>query len=460
MRVRFHGAARTVTGSLHVLEVGNALVALDCGLYQGHREEARRRNAELPFDPKKLSAVVLSHAHMDHAGNLPTLVKGGFRGRIYATPATADLAKILLKDSAHIQKLDAEHLARHAKGAVLPLYDEKDVEATVAHVQPVGYRAPIDVAPGVRATFYDAGHILGSAVTLFDLEEGGKKLRFGFTGDIGRPGHPILADPERPPFSLDYLITESTYGDRIHEAIPNLKKRLREVVRRAFDRGGRVIVPAFSVGRTQNVVYYLNQLFHEGELPRVPIFVDSPLSVDATDAYRSHRECFDEETRRFLESSGDPFGFKLLTYTRSVDESKALNARKGPCVVLASSGMCEAGRILHHLKHGLPRTENVVLIVGYQAESTLGRRLVEGSKRVRIFGEELDVRAEVRKLNGFSAHADQEELSSYVKNIEGLRGVFVVHGEERASLAFAQHLKEREMEGVVAPSAGQSVELV
>jgi metallo-beta-lactamase family protein len=294
---------------------------------------------------------------------------------------------------------------------------------------------------------------------MFEIEERGKKVRVGFSGDLGRPGHPILRDPERPPFALDYLICESTYGDRIHEAIPNLKRRLRDAIARAVERGGRVLIPAFSVGRTQTIVYYLNQLFHEGACARVPIFVDSPLSTDATAAYRGHSECYDEQAQRFLDAEGDPFGFKLLTYVSSAEESKKLNAREGPFVVISASGMCESGRILHHLKHGIEKPETIVLIVGFQAAHTLGRKLVEGEKRVRILGEEYEVRAEVRKLNGFSAHADQEELSVFVKNIEGLRGVFVVHGEERASLAFVDVLKARELEGVVAPKPGDSIEI-
>jgi metallo-beta-lactamase family protein len=464
MRLSFHGAARTVTGSLHLLEVGDRQIALDCGLYQGKREDARKRNTDLATDPTKLHAVVLTHAHIDHSGNLPTYVERGFKGPIHATPATADLAKILLQDSAKIQRLDAEYMTDRARRRgspepVPPLYDDKACRETVSRFVHAPYRKPFDVAPGVRGTFYDAGHILGSAVVLLELEEGRKKLRVAYTGDLGRPGHPILKDPERPPFSVDYLIIESTYGNRVHEAIPNLKKKLKEVVTRAVQRGGRVIVPAFSVGRTQNLVYYLNQLIHDGEVPRLPVFVDSPLSADASEAYRSHPECFDEETTRFLGQSGDPLGFGLLTYVRTTDESKALNFRRGPCVVIASSGMCEAGRILHHLKQGVGRPENTILIVGYQAANTLGRRLVDKEKRVRIFGDEYDVRAEVSKINGFSAHADREELSVYAKNIEGLKGVFVVHGEEDSSAALVQHLRERGVDRVIAPSPRESVEL-
>jgi metallo-beta-lactamase family protein len=471
MKIHFLGAARTVTGSMHVIEVNGKRVVLDAGLYQGHREEAWQRNRNVSPLASGADAVILSHAHTDHSGNLPSLVKKGFRGPIWSTPATIDLARALLRDSAHIQKQDADYLNRHAaeppaqdpfaakRKPVPPLYDEKDVEETVKQMRPRGYREPFEVVPGCRVTFYDAGHILGSSVTLLQLEEGRRKLTVGFTGDLGRSGQPIIRDPARPPWPIDYLLTESTYGDRVHEAIPGLKRKLRDIVRATFERGGRVIIPAFAVGRTQNVVHYLNQLFQENELPRIPIFVDSPLSVDATEAYRHHPECFDEETLRFMQESGDPFGFKLLTYVRTVDESKALNDRRGPAVIIASSGMCEAGRVLHHLKHSVARPENLVLIVGYQAENTLGRRLLERAPHVRILGDEIPVHCRVEKINGLSAHADREELTGYVKNMEGLRGCFVVHGEERVALALAERLKELQVEGVHVPRQGEAVDL-
>jgi metallo-beta-lactamase family protein len=470
MRIHFFGAARTVTGSLHVVEVGGKRLVLDCGLYQGRRAEAHQRNSLLPPLATGADAVVLSHAHLDHSGNLPSLVKRGFKGKIWATPATVDLAKVLLKDSAHIQAQDAEYLKDQGKRApesdplskrtpFPPLYTAADVDETVRRFERAGYREPFEPVPGCRVTFYDAGHILGSAVTVLDLEEGKKRVRLGFTGDLGRSGQPIIADPVRPPWPLDHLLTESTYGDRVHEAIPGLKRKLRDIVMRAFESGGRVVIPAFAVGRTQNVVYYLKQLFAEGELARVPIFVDSPLSVEATETYRAHPECYDEETQRFLTSEGDPFGFQCLTYVRSVDESKALNDRKGPCVIIASSGMAEAGRVLHHLKHSVSRPENTVLIVGYQAEYTLGRKLLDRAPTVRIYGRDVPVHCAVEKLNGLSAHADREEISGYVKNVEGLRGCSVVHGEEKSALSLAARLTELQVEGVHVPRAGEAIEL-
>ncbi len=471
MKIHFLGAARCVTGSMHVLEVGGKRVVLDCGLNQGRRSESYQKNSQLSPVAVGADAVVLSHAHIDPSGNLPTLVSRGFKGSIHATPATVDLCGHLLRDSAKIQAQDVQYLNERSKKArmkdpfskqgepVPALYEMDDVEETIRRFRPAEYRKAFEVVPGVRASFYDAGHILGSAIAVLELEEGKRKVRIGFTGDLGRSGQPILQDPQRPPWSFDYLITESTYGDRVHEAIPRLKQKLKEIVTLAFDQGGRVIIPAFAVGRTQNVVYYLNELFVAGELPRVPIFVDSPLSVNATEAYRGHSECFDEETMRILASDGDPFGFKLLTYVRSADESKALNARTGPMVIIASSGMCDAGRILHHLKQALPKPENVVLIVGYQAEHTLGRRLIDRHPKVRIHGEDVRVRCRVEKINGFSAHADREEISCYVKNLEGLRGCFVVHGEEKSSLSLAGRLAELQISGVHVPVPGEVVEL-
>ncbi len=472
VHLRFLGAARAVTGSLHVVEAGGRRIALDCGLVQGHRAEARRANAAPRVDPASLDAVVLSHAHVDHSGALPTLVKHGFQGSIHATAATTDLARILLRDSAHIQELDArymtEHAARHASEAppggfpvpVAPIYDQADVDATLERFVARPYHESFDLVPGVRATFHDAGHLLGSAVTVLDITGGGAALRLAYTGDLGRPGHPIVKDPEVPPGPIDYLICESTYGDRVHEGPGDLERKLAETLARAFERRGRVIIPAFSVGRTQNLVYALNQLFKKGSLAPVPIFVDSPLSIDATEVYRRHPECYDEETLRFIENAGDPFGFKLLTYVRTAEESRALNERDGPFVIISASGMCEHGRILHHLKNNVARPESTIVFIGFQPRDTLGRRLVEREKTVKIFGEPHRLRAEVVTLNGFSAHADRDELTTYVERIRGLRGVFIVHGEERAALGLAGHFTARGIPGVHVPSPGESVPLV
>jgi metallo-beta-lactamase family protein len=442
VKLQFIGAVRTVTGSLLQLEVGGQKVVLECGMFQGHRQEAARRNRNIPVDAPKVAACVLSHAHIDHSGNLPNLVKNGFKGEIHATEATADLTKVLLMDSAFLQEKDAEYLNEKRgpnEPVIEPIYTKVDVEETVRRFRPVPYRQLFEPAPGIRASFYDAGHILGSAVTVYELEEGGRTVRLGFTGDIGRPAQPILRDPQHIP-AVDYLITESTYGNRVHEGIETMKERLHEVVNETFARGGRVVIPAFSVGRTQNIVYHLSELFHAGKLPRVKIFVDSPLSSEATRAYKDHPECYDAETKALLDRGDDVFGFRGVTYVRTQEDSKAINSYREPCVIISASGMCEGGRILHHLKHSVGQAENTVLIVGFQAENTLGRRLLDKARTVRIYGKEHPVRCRVEKMNGFSAHADKDELAAWIKVIPGLKKVFVVHGEEEASLSLAAYL--------------------
>jgi metallo-beta-lactamase family protein len=451
MELQFYGAVRSVTGSMHMLHANGHQVLMECGMYQGKRAETTRRNRNLPFDASKVDACTLSHAHIDHSGNLPNLVKSGYKGRVLATHATADLAKILLEDSAHIQAKDVEYVNRKESAKakksgkrhtpVEPIYSKDDARETAQRFDTIDYGKPVQVCPGVRLTFYDAGHILGSGVGIYEVEEGGRTVRVGFTGDLGRPRQPILRDPQPLP-KIDYLITESTYGNRVHEATESMKEKLLKTVSDTFERGGRLIIPAFSVGRTQNLCYYLSELFHEGLLPQVPVFVDSPLAIDATHAYRDHSECYDMETLELMRDGGNPFGFEQLTYTRKAEESIRLNTLDEPCVVIAASGMCEGGRVLHHLKHGVGKPENTVLIVGFQAHHTLGRRLVEGAPKLRIYGQEHRVRCEVKKMNGFSAHADRDELRTYIKHIPGLKKVFVVHGEEEASFAFASYLMQ------------------
>ncbi len=461
MKVEFHGAVRSVTGSMHVLEAAGSRVLLECGLYQGKRKEAERRNRNLPVDPTKLAGCVLSHAHIDHSGNLPNLVRNGYAGRIHATSGTADLAKALLRDSAYLHERDIEYLnekrAKQGEPPLEPMYTQADVEETTRRFEVVGYQERFEAAPGVRARFFDAGHILGSAVTVYELEEAGRTVRVGFTGDLGRPAQPILRDPAHIP-AVDYLITESTYGNRLHEGVANMKERLREIIGQTAARGGRVVIPAFSVGRTQNIVYFLSELFHEGDLPRVPVFVDSPLAIDATKIYRDHPECYDQETKEAIARGESVFGFDLLRYTRSKDESMALNSFKEACVIVSASGMCEGGRVLHHLKHSVGDADNTILFVGFQAADTLGRRMLEGARTVRIYGKDHPLRARVEKMNGFSAHADRDELSAWIKNVPGLKAVFVVHGEEDASMALAAHLARMKIKAHV-PMPGEAVEL-
>jgi metallo-beta-lactamase family protein len=445
------------------VEANGRRFLLECGLYQGHRDEAIERNCCFPFDPKALDAVVLSHAHIDHSGNLPNLVKQGFRGSIYCTHATRDLASIMLADSAKIQMSDSEFVSRQrakrGQPPVEPLYTPADAEATSKLFVSVGYDRALPVTDGVTVTFVDAGHILGSAQVVLDVREGGRKFRYLFSGDVGRPDQPILRDPE-PVADVDFLQIESTYGARDHGDATNSLDELARLINGALDRGGRIIVPAFSVGRTQTLVYELNQLSLAGRLPRVPIFVDSPLSVNATEVFRLHPECFDAETNRFLQEQGNPFGMANLTYIREVEQSKKLNELKEPSVIISASGMAEAGRIRHHLKNGIGDAKNLVLFVGYCAENTLGAQLRAGKNPVNIFGEPQVVRAQVAAVDAFSGHADRTELAWYVNRTQGdIRKITVIHGEEEQSLAFAETLRKlRPKAEVTVPKRGQVIE--
>jgi metallo-beta-lactamase family protein len=462
--IGFQGAARTVTGSRHRLRFGPRSWLFDCGLYQGHRDEADRINRDFAFAPAGLEGVVVSHAHLDHSGNLPTLVSRGFRGPIHLTPATADLARPMLADSAFLMERDLEHVnrRRHEKREPprQPLYRPADVVPTLERFETHGYREPWELAEGVTVTFWDAGHILGSALTTFEFRAGGRTLRLLMSGDLGRPRRPILRDPDVPP-GVDTLVLESTYGDRLHAPEAENVAALRDVVRRTLARGGRLIVPSFAVGRTQELVATLHGLLERHEVPEVPIFVDSPLAKVATGVYRQHPECFDAETwDEFMHKGGAPFGFFRLHYTSSAEESKALNERTEPCIVIAGSGMCEGGRIIHHLQYGLGDPRNTVLFVGYQAEGTLGRRLKEGAEVVNLFGEPARRRCEVAALDGFSAHADQAEILDWVGRLEPApRRIFLVHGEVEAAETLAGKLRGRTGATVAIPAPGEEVEL-
>jgi metallo-beta-lactamase family protein len=461
MKLTFWGAAKTVTGSMHQLSVQNKCYLLDCGQYQGRRKEAEERNKNFPFPCQDTSAVMLSHAHIDHSGNLPLLVKNGFRGPIYASPGTADLCVPMLGDAASIQEKDAEFLnKRHARlQPVEPLYTLEDAQATFPLFRPTPLHTPTEIGPGLRYQTVDAGHMLGSTCMLLELEQDGRKTRLGFTGDLGRPGLPIIRDPE-PLAPADYLIMESTYGDRVHEPIQSVAGKLADIVNRTIQRGGKMIVPAFAVGRTQQLVLMLHQLINAGKIPAFPIFVDSPLAVNVTEVFRRHPELFDDEANAFLASHEDPFGFKRLTYVRDVEQSKALNLRHDSFMVISASGMAEAGRILHHLKNNIGDPKNTVLITGYQAENTLGRKIENGQKMVPIFGEMMPLRAEVQKLDALSGHADREEMLAWMKPIAGgLKKVFLVHGETDQQTAFAAAIRERYHIDVVVPERGQSFDL-
>ncbi|MBD3349752.1 MAG: MBL fold metallo-hydrolase [Candidatus Eisenbacteria bacterium] len=461
MILTVHGAARNVTGSKHVLQAGGRRVLLDCGLFQGRRAESERRNRNLPFDPRSIDAVLLSHAHVDHCGSLPTLVKNGFRGRIFCTGATADLADILLRDSAYVQRQDLEYLnRRRRKRGDLPLepvYTEDDVDSTVGLLTPVAYGERVDVLPGVEAVFRDAGHILGSATIQIDAREGSTSRTIVFTGDLGRSDMPILRDPT-PVHSADVLVTESTYGARTHGPIDEIRDELSGFLRRTIRRRGKVIIPSFAVGRTQRIVYELHVLMSEGRVPEVPIFVDSPLAVRATEVFRKHAECYDEDMRSFVAEGNDPLGFSRATYIEDVRESKKLNDMPGPAVIISASGMCEAGRVLHHLKNHIGKRRNAVLIVGYQAEHTLGRRIAAGEKRIKIFGKVHSMRARVAVFGEFSAHADRDELLAFALGIKRQpRRTVVVHGSEEQALSLANLLTERGLPGVVVPLDGESI---
>jgi metallo-beta-lactamase family protein len=458
MEIEFQGAARTVTGSMHVVRANGKTILLDCGLYQGHRDEANRRNREFPFDPRSIDAIVLSHAHIDHSGNIPGIVKRGFTGPVWCTPATKDLSAVMLADSAHIQVRDAEYLNKrsrrdnaHAHDAIEPLYTPGDADEAAELFRAIPYHRPTEILPGISIMFGDAGHIIGSATVVLSETSKGKTTLLGFTGDLGNDNLPIVRDPEFMG-DVDWLICESTYGGKRHETADDREERIRVDIARAVERQGKVIMPAFSVGRTQNIVFTLHKLTDLGRLPGLPVFVDSPLAVNATDIFRRHPETFDEETRAHLGRNHDPFGFARLRYIRDVEESKKLNEMAGPCLIISASGMCEAGRILHHLANNIEDPRNMIAIVGYQAEGTLGKRLVDGAAEVRILGSVYTRRAEVVKYNSFSAHADHDGLKAYVGRFDRrrLRGVFLVHGDLERAAALRDD---------IAPAFGLDVEI-
>lgn len=459
----FHGAARTVTGSRHLLRFGSRTWLFDCGLYQGHRDEAERINRSFQFAPGDVDAVVLSHAHLDHVGNLPTLTAQGFRGPVHMTAATAGLSRVMLADSAFLMQKDVEHVNRRqaaTRAPRRPLYTMADVESTLARIETHRYHEEWELFPGVRVRYDDAGHILGSALTSFEIRSGGRSLRLLMGGDLGRPNRPILRDPEVPK-GPDVLVMESTYGDRLHGDEKATTDGLVDIVQRTVARGGRLIVPAFAVGRVQELVATLHDLIEAGRLPDLPIFVDSPMARQATAVFVQHPECFDERTAaQFAEGEGAPFGFRRLRYVGTADESKALNDRTEPCIILSASGMAEGGRVLHHLQHGLGNERNTVLFVGYQGEGTLGRRLQDGAETVNVFGEPVRVRAEIASLDGFSAHADQRELLDWVGKLDPApRTIFLVHGELKPAETLAALLREKVGATVHVPEKGQEFDL-
>jgi len=462
IKVTFWGAAHTVTGSMHLVEVGKKKYLLDCGFFQGRRAEAWARNKDFPFPPSDIDAVVLSHAHIDHCGNLPNLVRRGFRGPIFCTAATRDLIAVMLADSAKIQEEDAYHLNQRrpaGEGPIEPLYTYRDLRRTMQQTRGVPYEVAMEIDKGVRARFLDAGHLLGSALVHLTIDTADGERSITFTGDLGRKEMPILRDPAPLP-AADLLISECTYGGRNHPGVEMLASDLGDVVNRTVARGGRIMIPAFSLGRTQTIVYFLHQLIASGQVQRLPIYVDSPLAVAATEVFRLHPECFDEETSLLLYKDRDLFGDKLVNYVESVADSKAINAVREPCIVIAGSGMCESGRILHHLKYNLENERNTVLIIGFQAPNTLGRRIVERKPTVRVLDVERELKAEVVVMNGFSGHAGRDDLLAMLTPLaDAKRKVRLVHGDPDQAAALLATLKERGFVDVVYPERGESVEL-
>ena len=464
MRVTFWGAAQTVTGSMHHIEAAGKRFLLDCGLYQGRRRDALERNSHFPFPVSSIDGVILSHAHIDHSGNLPTLVHQGYSGPIYTTPATIDLCRPMLADSAFLQQKDVDFCnrrreQRRSKGLddheCDPLYLPEDAERVNPLFQPVALGELKEVAPGFRYRTYEAGHMLGATSMVIEADD----VRLAFSGDVGRKHLPIIRDPITPD-PVDYLIMESTYGDRFHKPVANVSAKLAEVVNRTARRGGKVIVPCFAVGRTQQLVMILHQLMDAQAIPSIPIFVDSPLAVNVTEVFRQHPECYDQETQQFLAGGEDPFGFSRLRYIREASESKALNDLHGPFLILSASGMCEGGRILHHLRNNIDDPRNTVLITGFQAEYTLGRKILNGDSEVPIFGEPTPLRAEVISLDELSGHADQGELIEWMRPLAPkLKKVFLVHGEPQQGAALAEVIRQEFKLDVQQPSRGHSFQL-
>ncbi len=461
INLQFFGAAHTTTGSMHLLEANGKKILLDYGLFQGSRKEAFEKNRQIPIDASAIDAVLLSHAHVDHCGNLPTLARNGFRGKIHCTPATADLANILLRDSVHLQLLDLEHVnkkrAEQGKNLFEPLYTEADVDRIMQHFTPEPLHSQIDLGNHVNAVFHEAGHILGSALTEVNVkQEDGRNRRLVFTGDLGQPGRPLEPPAEIIP-GADILLIESTYADRDHPASENVEGRIKGFFEDIHQQRAKLIIPAFSVGRTQHIIYLLNDLLKRGRIPHTPVYVDSPLSLKATQIYDRHHECFDEAALELLRSGHNPLRFPGLRFIETVEQSKALNAQPGPMVIIAASGMCEGGRVLHHLKNNIGDPRNIILIVGFQAENTLGRRLVEHRPVVKILGDEHRLQARVHTINALSAHADRTALMNWfdAMNKQPIARAFAVHGEGTQVEAMTQLLHEHGAKRVDAPAPGQ-----
>ena len=463
MKLSFHGAAQTVTGSMHLVEINGSRLLLDCGLYQGRRKESFVRNQTFPFDVTKIDAVILSHAHIDHSGNLPNLIKQGFNGPIYATPATAHLTDLMVRDSGHIQERQAEsasfHNAKRGEPPVEPLYTEEDAEQVKPLLRSYNYEEPFEAAEGAVATFYDAGHILGSASVSLKMEEKKQKRHLWFSGDIGRRDMPILRDPILPK-EADVLPMESTYGDKPHNDPEQAYVEMRAIILRTLKRNGKVIIPSFAVGRAQELVYNLHRMYENGDLPHVPIYVDSPLAVNASKIFREHTECYDAEMNKMIQAGHPALDFKLLRYVETLEESKALNSRTDPMIIISASGMAETGRVVYHIRWAIEDKRNTIMIVSWQSPETLGRRLADREKTIKIFGDTYHVRAEIATVGGLSAHAGQDLLVEYAAGVkQSAKSIFLVHGEEKGVLPLKEKLRENRVKHVYYPAMHSSVEL-
>jgi metallo-beta-lactamase family protein len=459
MRITSYGAAENVTGSKHILEVNGHKFLFDCGMFQGHRAESAERNKGLPFAAEELRCVVLSHAHIDHSGTLPILIRRGYRGRIVSTPATRDLCAVMLMDSAKIQERDAKWLSRKNRQFFPPIFAEEDVRETMRRFVCVPYGMSEALAPGVILTFHDAGHVLGSAMCDVTFNENGTQRSFLYSGDIGRDNMPILRDPWRPECA-DVVMMESTYGDRDHDPIETLDSKLADVVNRTYERGGKLIVPSFAFERAQEFVYALKRLEMQHRIPTIPVFVDSPMTVNITEVFRLHFDLFDDEIRNVIEQAGDPFELSRIRYISNLEESMQLNSLREPAIIISASGMCEYGRIVHHLRNNIEDKRNTVLIIGFQAKNTLGRRIVEREKEVKIFGIKIPLNAEVKVLNSLSAHAGRSELIAFGKRFrECAKKVLLVHGENGALASLKSGLEEAGCNNIAIQQEGIPVEL-
>jgi len=433
------GAAEEVTGSKHFLDINGKIIMIDCGAFQGHRDEADKKNREFQFNPEDIEVSICTHAHFDHCGSYPTLVKKGFKGNIYCTPATRDLMSLVLLDSAFIQAKDIEFLKKKAakKGEIFDkevIYTEEDVIKSLNHIITISKERPFYAMDGVKVTLYNAGHILGSSIVYLEINDGNKKINIGFTGDLGRKNLPILKDPDYFP-DIDYLVCESTYGNRLHDELGITIGELAEIINETYRKKGKIIIPAFAIERTQELIYYLHVLVDQKKIPDIPIYIDSPMATNATSIFRVHPECFDEDINKiFIDQHKKPFGFDGLNYISSTAESKRLNETKVPMIIISASGMCEAGRVLHHLANNVEDQKNTILIVGFMAEHTLGRKIADRNKEIKIFGDTYKLNASVKILNSFSAHSDYNEIKDYIKhlNTSRLKKVFLVHGEKEA----------------------------